>query len=269
VSGALRARIPADRLLQRRPLGASCAGRAGIVSRWSKVACSCLVALVLWPTAGEAGEAPSRALPEPMVFDLVRPLGAKKGEFEANTLAAAPLPDGGVSWAPEIEYAFADGHAIELELPMHGGSVEALKLALQGTFGADRGFIHGWQGIGEFGVGGTGRALTGLYIAGLRLDDTFSVLTMVGGRHVSGIVQFPALAQTAMLVNASAWAELTSSVTVGLETNVEVHRGREALLMPQVHWQLPGILSIQAGVGARIGPWGMIPVPALRVIAEL
>jgi hypothetical protein len=73
-------------------------------------------------------------IPEPMVFDLVRPLGARRVEFEFNTLLLAPLnrrvglaneiPDSigltqergerhRAEWAPEFEYAIRDGLAIE------------------------------------------------------------------------------------------------------------------------------------------------------------
>jgi hypothetical protein len=43
-------------------------------------------------------------VPEPLLFDLVRPLG----EHVDSSI---------VEWAPEIEYAFADGYAVELEFP--------------------------------------------------------------------------------------------------------------------------------------------------------
>lgn len=74
--------------------------------------------------------------PEPMIFDLVRPLGARKGEFEANTLALLPLKGRryNVDWAPEIEYAFANGYAIELELPMYNGEIEATNWLFRGRF---------------------------------------------------------------------------------------------------------------------------------------
>jgi hypothetical protein len=39
------------------------------------------------------------ALPEPMFFDLVRPLGAKKGEIEANTLV---FMEGKIEISPDL-----------------------------------------------------------------------------------------------------------------------------------------------------------------------
>ncbi len=54
-------------------------------------------------------------IPEPMVFDLVRGLGARRGELEFNVLNLVPFRRGGPSyeWAPEVEYAVFDGFAVE------------------------------------------------------------------------------------------------------------------------------------------------------------
>ena len=64
------------------------------------------------PFGAEDGGAQAHApiIPEPMVFDLVRPLGALKGELEGNTLVEIPLAqtdpsDPSVFWAPEVEAA--------------------------------------------------------------------------------------------------------------------------------------------------------------------
>ena len=60
------------------------------------------------------------SVPEPLMFDLVRGLGAKKGELEINALADFPLNNTSsrnVEWAPEVEYAVFDNLAVELELP--------------------------------------------------------------------------------------------------------------------------------------------------------
>src|SRR5690606_33047962 len=74
------------------------------------------------------GSAPH--IPEPLAFDLVRGLGARKGELEVNVLLEVPV--GGVPhWAPEVEWALADGAALELELPIRGTELEAIKFASQ------------------------------------------------------------------------------------------------------------------------------------------
>ncbi len=48
--------------------------------------------------------APVPSIPEPMVFDMIRPLGARRGELEANTLAQVNLSGASrdVEWAPEV-----------------------------------------------------------------------------------------------------------------------------------------------------------------------
>ena len=93
-------------------------------------------------------------IPEPMIFDLVRPLGTAKGEFEVNSLFIAPLKRGGRAyWAPEIEYSFGRGLAVEFELPISGLEVESYKMAAQQKLPIRRTrmFTHGLQGIGEIG----------------------------------------------------------------------------------------------------------------------
>lgn len=81
----------------------------------------------------------SLEIPEPLMFDLVRGLGAKQGGLEINTLVHFPLNDfngRGVEWAPEIEYALFDGFAVEVEFPFENRDLEAFKLAVQWTIGA-------------------------------------------------------------------------------------------------------------------------------------
>ena len=70
-------------------------------------------------------------IPEPMVFDLVRGLGARRGELEFNTLSLVPFRHGGpkYEWAPEIEWAVADGFAVEYELPIFDTRIVAQKFA--------------------------------------------------------------------------------------------------------------------------------------------
>jgi hypothetical protein len=83
-------------------------------------------------------DSPNRGplVPEPMVVDLVRNLGAMQGELEANVLFMLPLRNPWVPyWAPEVEIAFATGWAVELEVPIVGLHVDAFKLGLQGTLG--------------------------------------------------------------------------------------------------------------------------------------
>ncbi len=48
-------------------------------------------------------------IPERLVFDLVRGLGTRRGELAINVLARVRSESPNVLWAPEIEWAFADG----------------------------------------------------------------------------------------------------------------------------------------------------------------
>ncbi len=102
--------------------------------------------LIVVPNTNHAAPNNTPRLPEPMVFDLVLPLGASKNEFEVNTLFQYDFANDSVELNPEFEYAYADGYGIELELPMKNTAIDAYKLALQGTFNFlnNRKFIHGW-----------------------------------------------------------------------------------------------------------------------------
>jgi hypothetical protein len=122
-------------------------------------------------------------IPEPMVYDLVRPLGAVKGELEVNSLFLQPLRRGrSLEWAPEIEYTFARGYGIELEIPMEGVRRESWKAALQGTLGHShrQETIHGWQALSErWNHEDRGKADL-LYLTGTRWHDRWSTFTMIG-----------------------------------------------------------------------------------------
>lgn len=187
-------------------------------------------------------------IPEPMVFDLVRPLGAHRGEFEVNSLfrTSPGTRPRHLLWAPEVEYTFADGHGVEFELPMEDGRVDSLKLAVQGTLPGPkpRSFIHGWQGIWEGAVDG-GADIDVLYLAGLRWSRQWSVFTMTGVRQS----RHTGIAHT-LLGNYSLFYHLGKETTLGLETNYSgggVDR-RRFLLMPQVHTRRSRY-NLQGGIG--------------------
>jgi hypothetical protein len=225
-------------------------------------------------------------IPEPMVFDLVRPLGAKKGELEINVLGLMPLnrrvglnripnPIGLVpgsrhdpEWAPEIEYAIADGVAVEFELPFEGMDLAAYKAAVQVTFGTafDDQFIHGAQSILLFDRHTSHFSPVLLYIAGLRFDEQWSMLAMVGMRtEING----PDVAErTERLINMSLFYDATSQLTFGLETDYASSLSGAAtlLVMPQVHWEITDHWMIQGGVGVNFTKDYSLPEAAVRVI---
>ena len=216
---------------------------------------SLFCALVTAPVmASTVGGAP--LIPEPMVFDLVRPLAAPRGELEVNTLALFPLsaPGEEIDWAPEIEYAFADGHAVELELPFENGRLTGVKLGLQGTFGtlARKRIVHGWQYLGVIDRDNGKLASSLLYILGARYSERWSSLTMVGINR-PGRPHDPTLPRdTALLVNHSLFHEFNGQTTAGLELNLRTSsQQRTWLIMPQLHQKLNEHYTLQMGAGLQ------------------
>ncbi len=207
-------------------------------------------------------------IPEPLNFDLVRGLGARRGELEINTLAVVRLGDGQVGWAPEVEWAFADGYAVELELPLDDRHLEAVKLALQGTLPGSQGnFVHGWQTYAEIGLDEGVTESVALYILGQRLSHQLSYLLMAGGRTVIGESGVDA---DAFLLNASLFWDSHEWQTRGFETNLEVGDGGEWILrlFPQIHLQLSESVRLQFSVGADVTADGADPTMGLRAILE-
>lgn len=231
---------------------------------------------------------PGPMIPEPMVFDLVRPLNARQGQIEANVLAIFPMKRGpggiaglpdpigavplpgqsqGIEWAPEIEWCPRDGVTWEVEFPFIDDRFEAIKIANQRMIGTgfDDRFIHGWQAIGlnDFDSGTTTLAL--LWVAGWRFDETWSAMALIGGRQ--GIGQ-PGFRATEYLQNVTLFADLTDDFLLGFETNYQQETTGPAacLLMPQFHWQMSRCLQFQAGAGYRFATEGNLPEAAIRVI---
>lgn len=222
----------------------------------------------------EAQELP--IIPEPMVFDLVRPLGARKGELELNTLALKTIktgrssleetPDpfglvpfseeqGKLEWAPEVEYAFADGAAIEFELPMEGGKVEAYKLAGQYTLGAlTPDGIHGFQSIAQYNIESQTTSVTGLYLAGYRFSERISLLSMTGVRQeIGGSSVRSSEERTDLLQNTTLFITVADHFIFGLETNLAygLSGNKNLLMIPQVSYEFNDTVSVQVGIGVR------------------
>lgn len=238
-----------------------------------------------------SGEERGPRIAEPMVFDLIRPLGAKRGEIEVNVLGLVPLrqessrlnqvqdpvglirrsPDREIiEWAPEIEYAVCDGVAVEFEVPMENSHVEAYKGAAQVTFGTvlNHRFIHGAQAILQYGRDSSVWTTTGLYLAGFRFNDTWSVFGMFGGRgEVAGPVPKK---EVELLANITMFADVTDRMVAGIETNLnQVIGGNTGMLfMPQLHYEIDRYWMIQGGAGAHFTTGFTIPVTGFRVIRE-
>jgi hypothetical protein len=231
--------------------------------------------LLFTPVAALASD-----IPEPMVFDLIRPLGAKKGEFEANVLAQRAItgPSQTIEWAPEIEYAIADGFAIELELPFEGAQVHEYKVGLQATLGTAGNTIHGlhYLGIHDIGSGRTGHTL--LYVLGVRWSEKISTLSMAGvGSRGFGPKRSAEFAEICkchvprshMALNHTTFYEKDKNTTFGLEVNFRTAGEDYILVMPQIHKNLSHRYTIQGGVGIESFENSKIrPTMAIRFITE-
>ncbi|WP_297694417.1 hypothetical protein [uncultured Eudoraea sp.] len=216
-------------------------------------------------------------IPEPMVFDLVRELGARQGELEINVLAEFPLNNTSsrhIEWAPEIEYAIWDNFAVEFELPFEDGTLEALKAALQYTFGKSKSgnFIHGAQFMVEKIRKTDKWDLSLLYIPAYRFNETWSILAMLGLRQQVG--SDSQNKTTTLLLNATIFAEISKRVTLGLEFNnsdpgnFDEEEELELLAMPQVHIEFSEHWSLQTGVGGEFTDSKVNATAAFRMIAE-
>lgn len=209
-------------------------------------------------------------VPEPMVFDMVRPLGARAGELEVNALAQTRLsgPHKAVEWAPEIELALVDGFAVELELPLEDTRVTDYKMGLQGTFGTFAGGkgVHGLQYLGLYNRENARWESSALYLVGFRFNERWSMMAMAGAGDISSGND----GHGRLLLNHSTFYDLSPASRVGVEVNFKSGAGKEALIMPQLHQQLGGSLSLQAGVGAaHEAGLGWRPRAGLRLIREL
>jgi hypothetical protein len=186
-------------------------------------------------------------IPEPMVFDLVRPLGAEKGELEMNTLVQYS-PHGVVEWAPEIEFAPRDGLAFELEFPFENTTFQEYKIAAQGTFGVFRKhFIHGWQAIGRYDKHEASYSGDLLYLNGYSSPSHWSVFNMAGIR----IGDEDKKIKPTGLMNTSLFYVMSERFTAGVEWDNEFNSSKRwgYMVAPQLHVDLNRNLSIQLGAG--------------------
>lgn len=203
------------------------------------------------PEVAENGDAALSSetphIPEPMVFDLVRPLGVQRGEFETNVLAGHDLRSGETEWAPELEYAIRDGLAVEVELPFENLSVAEYKLAVQGTLGTLSGhrYIHGWQIIGRHDRHHGNFSADALYLAGYRWNHAISTFNMAGLRWCG----FEHCDKFAGILNTNLFFNLSDRWTLGVELDNQIGSRWGYLLMPQLHLDFTDHVTLQFGAG--------------------
>ncbi len=209
-------------------------------------------------------------IPEPMVFDMIRPMGARAGELEANVLATTPFSgqDRALEWAPEVEYVLADGIAIEGELPFENNRLVELKMGLQGTFGTmDRGrIVHGVQYLGIYDRHTKRASHALLYMLGRRHTTRLSTMTMVGAGDVR-VGQSET--RPGLIVNHSTFVDVAPGRVAGLEVNYNSGADGGVLMMPQYHGRLTRRIGFQlgAGVDKKRGASAR-PTGGLRMIRE-
>lgn len=186
-------------------------------------------------------------IPEPMIFDLMRPLGARRGEMEVNALVDYDARAGGLSWAPELEYAFDDGFALEVELPFENADLSKYKFGLQKTMETDlaRGMINGWQSILYKDYGSKYISADVTYIHALRWNERWSSVSLLGLRmhHLNGHTR------TDPLLNNSVLYDVSTRLTLGLEFNHEMQSGNRwrYRVTPQMHYDLNQFYTAQLG----------------------
>lgn len=230
-----------------------------------------LLATMLLAATGAAAQTAYPAIPEPMIFDMMRPLGAQKGEMEVNALAmtTSPFRPREAEWAPELEYAFADGKAIEFELPFNGARLEALKLGLQAAFGAsaDGRSAHGVQylGIYDRDTGRYSNAL--LYMAGHRFNARWSTMNMIG---LDDIALKRRSGRNAMLLNHATFYDVNAGTVAGVELNVAGGAERLVRVAPQLHQRLADKINVQAAAGVEKHRHHRVrPALGVRLVREL
>jgi len=209
-------------------------------------------------------------IPEPMVFDMVRSMGARRGELEANVLALSPLSgqEHAIEWAPEIEYAVADGFALEFELPFEGKRLAELKMGAQATFGRlDQGrIVHGVQFLGIYERESKRASQALLYMLGRRHNERLSTMTMVG---VGDVRLGQSESDAGLLVNHSTFYDLGKDRVAGLEVNYKSNRDGGVALIPQFHAPLADKVNVQFGAGVdRQRREPARPVGGIRLIKE-
>jgi len=210
-------------------------------------------------------------IPEPMVVDLVRGLGARRGEFEINALAVSRRTAQGwqLAWAPEVEWAIRDGLAFEVELPFVNNRLEAVKVAAQytlGTFGRGRG-IHGVQTIFEWGLADDALRSTLFHVVGWRLSPRWSTQLMTG----VGAVVDPRTQETRLQVRAhpTVFCEVLPRLMTALEMAFQWDDGQRSMdVIPQVRWRPSDHWTVQLGGGLGLGARRVAPLFGARVAVE-
>jgi hypothetical protein len=184
-------------------------------------------------------------IPEPMIFDLVRPLGSTKGELELNILTSSFRRDS-TKYSPEIEYEIIDGLGIEAELGIVEEHVSIYKIAMQDTFAKApfKNAVHGWQ-IMHLYDSHINRNITNvLYLLASRIYGPTSGMFMIGAETGQK-------GGTAFVFNPTLFYNVNHYLSLGFENNIHINKKYHILSVPQVNLLLDKNWSIQLGVGQK------------------
>lgn len=217
---------------------------------------------------------------EPLYVDLIRDLGARKGEHELNVGFGMNDEKEYVAYKgfAEYEFAVADRLGLEVEVPfdmyghatgnsgatLPGNRVEGIKLATQYTFWVSKkhqtsmavGYIQELEfsslpDIGHHGKLFTGTSYNPIFIAAKRLTPHIHTL-LYTGPVMEQLFETNAW-KTVMDVNANLHYVFTNGNFIGLETNMELSDGKpQFVLRPQfkVAFSPKVSMGIVAGIPA-------------------
>lgn len=207
-------------------------------------------------------------VPEPLFVDLVRGLGSVKGEWEVNSLFYHSQGDfNQMNWAPEVEWAFSDGTAIEFELPIQGSTLKTYKSAFQKRLGSNgrSPTLQGIQVILESDTDFRHGEGTFFYILAHRFNHQISSMTLLGPK-----VQFDGSQNLQVSINQSLFYNHSEEIDFGLEINYlsSALGERSAQVVPQLHLALERGYKIQAGFGGEDVQGAWSPLAVFRLIRE-
>lgn len=205
-------------------------------------------------------------VPEPLMTDWVRALGARAGELEVNALATI---DGHGDWevAPEVEWVPVNDVGLEGELVVTHVGLAAVKLAAQFTLVTDaaRGLGHGVQLIGKW-TPQTPATLVVMHLFQQRLANQVSLGLMTGAE----LAWSPVELKSAFLVHPTFSVRLHPRVALVTELNTRLADGRiDLALVPHMRFDVPHLGSAQLGAGATIQLSAGPPTAGLLVAARV
>jgi hypothetical protein len=188
-------------------------------------------------------------VPEPMFIDLVRSLDSVKGELEFNSLFADyNSKSSKFKWAPEVEYAFTNGQALELEFPGQGSELKNYKIAYQKNITSlkKENCLQGFQLIYESNKEFSESESTLYHIYALRLNHHISFMNIAGIK-----LDNKNLDRRSISWNSTFFYNYTEEVDFGLEVNLETAElgNKMYQFIPQVHLALKNGYKIQYGFG--------------------